>query len=178
MSAVLQTVPRRELLLGCGNSRAKRIHFEHVPAQFENLTTLDADARCAPDVVHDLNVLPYPFDDCAFDEIHAYEVLEHCGRQGDWRYYFAQWSEFWRIMKPGAFFCATVPAWDSAWVWGDPGHTRIISRESLSYLDQDHYQQVGVTSASDYRDVWRGNFHIVAVDDPPEQFAFVLQAIK
>ena len=29
-----------------------------------------------------------PFGDDAFDEIHAYEVLEHTGRQGDWRFFF------------------------------------------------------------------------------------------
>lgn len=169
---------RRELLIGCGNDRKKRVKFDDIPEDFENLTTLDLSADVGADHVHDLCVTPYPFEDNTFDEIHAYEVLEHCGAQGDWRLFFAQFYEFWRILKPGGYFCATVPAWDSEWAWGDPGHSRVINRGSVSYLDQDHYKQIGRTSASDYRSVWKGNFHCVAVADPKDQFVFVLKAIK
>jgi len=169
---------RRELLLGCGNDRRKRVKVGAMPPEFENVTTLDVAPDTNPDVVHDLCVVPYPFEDNTFDEIHAYEVLEHCGAQGDWRLFFAQFSEFWRIMKPDGYMCATVPAWDSQWAWGDPGHSRIINACSISYLDQDHYKQIGHTSASDYRSVWKANFHCIATSDPPEQFAFVLQAKK
>jgi hypothetical protein len=65
-----------ELLIGCGNDRKKKVRFSEVPDEWTNLTTLDIDPEAKPDVVHDLNVLPYPFEDNQFTEIHAYEVLE------------------------------------------------------------------------------------------------------
>lgn len=169
---------RRELLIGAGNSRIKRIHFPEIPEKFEGLTTLDMASDCGADVVHDLDVLPYPFADDEFDEIHAYDVLEHCGRQGDWAYFFAQFAEFHRILKPNGYLCATVPAWDSPWAWGDPGHTRVITLGSLSFLDQAHYEQIGRTGSTDYRHAWRGNFRGIAANESEHQLGFVLQAIK
>lgn len=170
---------RRELLIGCGQSRDKRISFDGVPPDWTNLTTLDIRAETGADVVHNLEVLPYPFEDNAFDEIHAYEVLEHCGDQGDAETFFAQFSEFWRILKPDGHFCATVPMWDSPWAWGDPSHRRVITAGTISYLDQDHYaEQYGKTSSSDFRSIWKGNFHVTAIQDSEHQFAFVLKAIK
>ena len=168
----------RELLIGCGNSQTKRIHFPGIPEKFENLTTMDLSDVVGADVVHNLDDMPYPFEDNTFDEIHAYEVLEHCGQQGDWKYYFKQWSEFYRILKPGGYFCATVPAWDSPWAWGDPGHTRLITKECLSYLDQDHYKQVGNNSSSDYRNVWKGDMKCTGYNESEHQLGFVLKVFK
>jgi SAM-dependent methyltransferase len=169
---------RRELLIGCGDSRDKRISFEGVPTKFENLTTLDIRPSTGADVIHDLNVLPYPFEDNTFDEIHAYECLEHCGKQGDADFFFAQFSEFFRILKPGGHLCGTVPMWDSVWSWGDPSHTRVITAASLSYLDQDHYtEQYGKTSTSDFRHIWKGDFK-VTVQETEHQLGFVLKANK
>lgn len=180
MSAVIKEglADYRELMIGCGNSRNKRIQFAGIPKDFCDLTTMDLSSDCGADVVHDLNVLPYPFADNSFDEIHAYEVLEHCGVQGDWRFYFAQFSEFYRILKPNGYLMGTVPMWDSPWAWGDPGHTRIISKQCLSYLDQDHYKQVGNNSSSDYRNVWKGNFQCTGFQESEHQFGFVMRAVK
>lgn len=167
-----------ELLIGAGNSRAKRVWCEGIQQEFEKLVTLDMDTSLDVDIHHDLNILPYPLKDNEFDEIHAYEVLEHCGTQGDWRFFFAQFAEFWRILKPNGHLCGTVPMWDSPWAWGDPGHTRIINVNALSYLDQDHYKQVGQNSASDYRGVWKHNFHVIGIQESEHQLGFILKAIK
>jgi Methyltransferase domain len=149
-----------ELLIGCGNSRTKHLSFGGNPV-WHHLVTLDHNPACDPDVVHDLEVLPYPFASEAFDEIHAYEVLEHTGRQGDWRFFFAQWAEFHRILKPRGYFLGTVPHPTSVWALADPSHTRVIPVESLGFLSQRFYRQVGHTSASDFRGIWKGNFELV-----------------
>jgi SAM-dependent methyltransferase len=149
-----------ELLIGCGHSRVRQLGVTPGGA-FSKLVTLDINPECAPDIVHDLGVLPYPFEADAFDEVHAYEVLEHVGRQGDWRFFFAQWSEFYRILCPGGHFFGTVPHHSSPWAWGDPSHTRAITLESLAFLDRRFYEQLGRTSASDFRAVWRGDFRIL-----------------
>jgi len=168
-----------ELLIGCGNSRRKPLKFEGSTDVWNDLTTLDIDPDCKPDVLHDLTVCPYPFADNQFDEIHAYEVLEHCGKQGDWRLFFRQFDEFWRILKPNGLFIATVPMWDSVWAWGDPGHSRVITRETLIFLNQQEYElQIGKTSMTDYRSVYKGNFHSCGVVEVEVSLGFALKAIK
>jgi SAM-dependent methyltransferase len=164
-----------ELLVGCGTDRAKKVRFELIPPVWTDLTTLDIDPSLNPDVVHDLTVLPYPFADESFREVHAYEVLEHCGTQGDWKFFFGQFYEFWRILKPGGYFIATVPMWDSPWAWGDPGHTRVIAKQALVFLDQRRYEQLGKTVMTDYRTWWKGDFATVATDENEHTLAFVLQ---
>lgn len=168
-----------ELLIGCGTDRKKKVTIEGMPKEWSGeLVTLDIDETLNPDVVHDLNFCPYPFDDDMFDEIHAYDVLEHCGRQGDWRFFFDQFYEFWRILKPGGLFVGLVPAWDEVWAWGDPGHTRVIPKEMLSYLFQESYEQVGNTAMTDYRFYWKGDFEPVALREDHGVLGFVLRAKK
>ena len=169
----------RELLIGCGNNRSKKVRHGDISADWSNLTTLDMDPDTKPDVLHDLDVLPYPFDDNTFDEIHAYEVLEHCGKQGDWKGFFAQFTELHRILKPDGLLIATVPMWDSPWAWGDPGHTRVITSGTLAFLSQRFYEmEVGHTNATDYRHVYKGNFELAAINEGEHQMGFVLKAVK
>lgn len=169
---------RRELLIGCGNSRDRIIKVDD-HEEWSDLVTLDHDPLCGPDVLHDVEKVPLPFEDEAFDEIHAYEVLEHVGRQGDFRFFLAQFSDFWRILRPNGAVCGSCPATRSAWLWGDPGHTRVIQGESLTFLDQAEYtKQVGHTPMSDYRHWYKADFQLMFSDTLNGRFFFALRAIK
>lgn len=151
----------KELLIGCGNSREKKLFAPVENSEWHNLTTLDWSPACKPDVVHDLNVLPYPFIDNEFDEIHAYEVLEHLGRQGDWKFFLDQFAELWRILKPGGMLFGSVPLPSSPWAWGDPSHTRVIALESFVFLRQKAYEQnVGKTTMTDFRAHYTANLEL------------------
>jgi SAM-dependent methyltransferase len=165
----------RELLGGCGLSREKRIVFDQVPKEWRNVTRLDIDPSSGADVIHDLNILPYPFEDETFDECHFYECLEHVGSQGDWKFFFSQFAEFYRILKPNGWFCGTVPMWNSPWAFGDPSHTRVIPKEMFSFLSQEHYDQCGTTPCSDFRPYWKGNFITKALVESKHTLKFVLQ---
>ena len=171
-------MPYRELLIGAGSRRAKSIHLTEHPT-FENVTTLDVDPLCKPDVLWDLNIGPLPFEPDTFDEIHAYEVLEHIGTQGDWRGFFAEFSDYWRILKPRGMLFGTCPDATSRWAWGDPGHTRIIGPECLTFLSQAQYvAQVGKTPMTDYRNVYKADFELEISQANSGTHHFGLRAIK
>lgn len=172
---------RRELLLGCGHDLRRKVTFEDRQG-FEGLVTLDVNREVSPDVVFDLSSDdPLPFADDSFDEVHAYDVLEHTRQQGDWRGFFREFSEFWRVLRPGGYVCGLVPRHDRPWAWGDPGHTRVIQRETLGFLDQAAYAaecRPGGTNRTDYRFAYRADFHLRAWEDLDVQSAFVLEAVK
>jgi len=160
----------KELLLGCG-SRTEKDMFVGSD-KFENVTRLDCNKDHNPDVVWDLTQHPLPFADEEFDEIHAYEVLEHIACQGDHEFFFREFSEYWRILKPGGRFYASVPV--GVWVWGDPSHKRTITKETLTFLDQAQYSQIGTTSMSDFRDIYKVSFKVVDMFES-DKFYFVLE---
>lgn len=186
----------RELLLGCGYSRERRVIppmaiMRDDERRFVNVTTVDANAACKPDVIANLDSLDwrgkyiednfrawYPIKD-TYDEIHAYELLEHLGTQGDFASFFRFFSVAWYTLKPDGFFCATVPSRFSPWLWGDPGHRRAILPESLVFLCQPEYtKQLGNTSMSDYRHFYREDFDIVQSIDDRVTHSFILRAVK
>ena len=106
--------------------------------------------------------------------------MEHTGPQRARRSFFAQWSEIWRILKPGGYFIGTSPNWDSPWAWGDPGHTRIIGAQQLQYLSQQNYvEQVGKTAMTDYRFVYKGDLTVEQFSpNGDHQSVYVLKAHK
>jgi len=165
-----------ELLLGCGSSRVKKLHQQGRP-DWDGLVTLDLEARHNPDIVHDLNN-PLPFPDNSVDEIHAYEVLEHCGSQGDYKFFFGQFSDFWRVLKNGGVILGTVPLPTSPWAWGDPSHTRVIPKDSFIFLCQPEYAQVGITPMSDFRSIYKADFDIIHLYENGDILEFGLKAVK
>lgn len=167
--------PYTELMLGCGHLRKKRIKLPEDKDEFKNLVTCDINPRVNPDVLHDLNILPWPFQDEEFDEVHAYEVLEHLGQQGDYKAFFDHFNELYRILKPGGILYASTPAWDGIWAWSDPGHTRIISEGSLIFLDRDNYTNNGETPITDYRDIYHGDFLLEGAKANNDSLYFMLR---
>ncbi len=168
----------RELLMGCGNSRAKKLTFDD-NFTWDELVTIDHDPNCGADIIHDLDVTPWPLEANQFDAVHAYEVLEHMGRQGDYKAFFRHFGEIYRVLKHGGYLYATVPAWDDVWAWADPSHTRVIAPETLVFLDQTEYvKQVGKTPMTDFRWLWKGDFEPIACDRKGGHYWIALQAHK
>ena len=165
-------------MLGAGSSRQLLVQtpLAHETAE---ITTVDIVASHNPDVLWDLEVTPWPFKDDSFEEIHAYEVLEHLGHQGNAREFFSHFGEIYRILKPGGILAGSVPQWDSMWAWGDPSHTRVICEGSFAFLDQTEYtKQVGKTPMSDFRSIWKGDLQIDNLQKMGGRLFFYGQAHK
>jgi len=168
----------KQLVIGAGRYKKRRIILGN--ENYKNAVSLDVNEKVKPDIVWDLNDRPLPFEDNEFDEIHAYDVLEHVGKQGDWKGFFDEFTEYWRILKKDGLFYITAPLPNGLWAWSDPGHTRVISKELFIFLNQDSYDNEE-SQMTDYRKYWSGNFEFVKDVTPHGEDnigAYILRAKK
>lgn len=179
----------RELVLGCGPNPQKFIFSPlSQSATFENPTTVDFNSEHSPDVIHDLNVLPWPFEDNSYEEIHCYNILEHLSSQGDYKTFFKHFEEMWRVLKNGGYICGISVDFDSIHLWSDPGHTRAITRQMLSsFLSREQYElRAGKSSLTDYRFCYNGDFEYIPLngdvigdrESHSDSFVFLLKSFK
>ncbi len=149
------------LLIGCGNSREKKVALQGAASFIEPLITLDMNPDCGANFVHNLDERPLPFKDDWFDELAAYDVLEHLGRQGDWKGFFEEFAEYWRIMKPNGLFGILVPTGPD--YLADPGHTRFFSIDWFRFLNQSWYAAALAKGeqVTDYRWFYKRHFETV-----------------
>lgn len=91
------------------------------------------------DVVHDLNVLPWPWLDNSLDEIQAISVFEHLAIT-----LVQALDECWRILKPNGRLIVKFPLWNTPTAHDDPTHHWWWSERVLEVFDpetkygQDH----------------------------------------
>lgn len=71
------------------------------------------------DVVHNLNLLPWPWADGQFTAVYALAVLEHLDPD-----LLTLANEVWRILQPGGRLSVKLPMWNSANTYSDPTHRR------------------------------------------------------
>lgn len=93
---------------------------------------MDNNPSVSPDVLHDLNKFPYPFEDSIFDEIYADNVMEHLIDV------IGVMEELHRIGKPGALLKIDVPYFRAKWAFLDPTHRHFFTAESFTYFDPGH----------------------------------------
>ena len=101
------------LNIGCG-----RVHRE-------GAVNLDISPDVGADVVHDLNTLPWPFQDGQFEQVYAYDVLEHVDDVP------RVLEEIHRVSRPGALLHVTVPHFSSANAFTDLTHRHYFSWRSF-----------------------------------------------
>lgn len=155
------------LMLGAGLTppvRRLRLHDSASDDETE-WTTLDIDPGGHPNIRMDLGDIEMPVSEQItkellsewksstglYDEIHAYDIIEHYGQQGNYEGFFRGFSVLHRALKAGGALIGTTPAHDSLWLWSDPGHRRVITIQTLAFLVKDHYKQLGRTRCTDYR---------------------------
>jgi SAM-dependent methyltransferase len=84
------------------------------------------------DVVHDLNVLPWPWADESFDLIVARSVFEHLDRD-----LVACLDQCWRILRSGGEIQIKVPHWQADAAYQDPTHRWRFTLGSFDVFDPD-----------------------------------------
>lgn len=106
--------------LGCGNKK------------YPGAVGIDMNPLSDADIIHDLNSVPYPFEDSMFDEIIADNIIEHLNNV------IQVMEELARISKVGATIKVIVPYFRSKWAYIDPTHRHYFTVDSFAYFDQDH----------------------------------------
>jgi SAM-dependent methyltransferase len=115
----LLSVDGLKLLLGCGeDDRPGWVHVDRVALPHVN-------------VIHDLDVYPWPFADNAVEYIEALDVLEHLNDT------VAFMDECWRILSPSGTLYVQAVGWQSENLWRDPTHKRGFHPETFAYFDPD-----------------------------------------
>jgi glycosyltransferase involved in cell wall biosynthesis len=109
-----------KLNLGCGG--------EHLTGW----VNVDKFAEAHPDVIHDLERLPWPFQDGCADEILMKHVLEHLGRDGDT--FLGIIKELYRVCAPGARVRIVVPHPRHRDFLQDPTHVRPVLAEMFEHF--------------------------------------------
>lgn len=108
------------LNLGCGRRRV------------EGAVNVDLTEETSPDVVHDLNVRPWPFPDDCFGEVLAHDVVEHLAET------IETLEEIHRVCRDGARVKITVPHFSSSNAFTDPTHRHYFGRFSFGYVTGGH----------------------------------------
>lgn len=107
------------LNLGCGNKpMANAVNHDLVRH------------RAEVDVVHDLNVLPWPWADGSFDQVVARAVLEHLRIT-----LLESVNECWRVLRPGGTLWMKLPHWQHDMGWIDPTHYWHFSLKTVDLFD-------------------------------------------
>jgi predicted SAM-dependent methyltransferase len=124
------------LILGAGNKKYD------LPGA--TITRVDMNANVNPDVVHNLDQMPYPFEDSQFDQIILDHVLEHLDNIP------AVMDQLHRIARNNAKITIVVPYFRSILAHIDPTHRHCFTWDTLSYFNCDHpyHKQYAMTNNS------------------------------
>lgn len=90
-------------------------------------TTIDVLDLPGVDIVHNLDVLPWPFADNTFDLIFAHSVFEHLDDQ------IAIMKEMKRILKPKGRIVIAVPYFRCPDAFTDSTHKHFFTTRSMDY---------------------------------------------
>lgn len=94
------------------------------------------------DLVHDLNVRPWPLEDECGLAVIAHQTLEHLHDL------IATMTEIWRICQADAWVEIVVPYYASAGAHGDPTHCHTFSETSFLYFEPgfvEAFSDYGIT---------------------------------
>jgi SAM-dependent methyltransferase len=131
--------PGQILDIGCGSAKTP------------GAVGLDISPDTAADIVHDLDVFPYPIEDSSFDQILLQDVIEHV------REPIRVFEELHRIARPGARVQLRTPHFSSVLAYGDPTHRHYFSTLAIRSLAEPrfaHYTAVRFRVVRIALDLW------------------------
>ena len=117
----------------------KKLNLGSADKRIPGFLNVDKFDAFAPDIIHDLEVLPYPFLDSEIDEIKLIHVLEHIEQIPD--VFIKIMKELYRVCYNQANIYISVPHPRHDDFFADSTHVRPITTLSLSLFDLDLNKQ-------------------------------------
>jgi len=125
--------------LGCGSKK------------WPGAVGLDVSSDTDADIVHDLDVFPYPLEHDAYDVVLMQDVIEHVEDL------YGLMAEVNRIARPGARVLVRTPHFSSMLAFSDPTHRHYLSLLAISGLAEPgfaHYSATRFRVVSNRVDLW------------------------
>ena len=135
--------------------------------KIEGYLNVDLFPECQPDLVYDLESLPWPWESNSVEQVLFNHSLEHIGQNP--RVFLGMMKELYRVCKDQARITINVPHPRSDDFINDPTHVRIITPGLLSLFDRDINDEVKRKGAANTRFA-----HYLGVDFYIERKQFVL----
>ena len=114
-----------KLNLGCGNDFKEGY--------------VNVDKYGTPDIQHDLEIFPWPWEDSSVTEIVLSHVLEHLGQNT--QIYLRLIQELYRVCKDQGLLHITVPHPRHENFINDPTHVRMITPEGIALFSKKYNEQ-------------------------------------
>lgn len=115
-----------KLDVGCGDNKEQEAGW----------IGMDIEPFEVVDVVHDIEIQPWPFPDETFTLLSSSHVLEHIDARK--KGLIRIMDEAWRVLKFGGQFRISFPHAGSLGFWSDPTHINGMTPRTFSYFDPMH----------------------------------------
>jgi len=114
---------KRALDIGCGKRKLK------------GALGIDKQEESEADVVHDLNIFPWPLETNGFDIIIAQHILEHLNDISK------VMNEIYRVSKPHSILVIQAPYFRSVEAFTDLTHKHFFTVHSLDFLPSSKFKK-------------------------------------
>ncbi len=111
-----------KLNMGCGNNK------------MEGWVNVDMFSECSPDVVCNLESIPWIWETSSATEVKFHHSLEHMG--ADSKLFLSMMKELYRVCAPGCIVRITVPHPRHDNFINDPTHVRAISPNLMALFSK------------------------------------------
>jgi len=121
-----------KLDIGCGNHKDT------------GWVGIDIQQLPGVDIVHDLNMHPWPIEADSVEEAKAWHIIEHIppvaiNSAGETWFPFLEFmDECWRVLKPGAHIDIETPYGSSNGFIHDPTHCNPVDEITFEHFDPDY----------------------------------------
>ncbi len=102
----------------------------------EGFIGVDKESGEGVDIVHDLEVYPWPFANDSVYEIYCSHYVEHV------RDLIKFMDECYRILQPLGLMTIVCPYWANIRAWQDPTHVRCINEKTFCYFDRQWVKSI------------------------------------
>jgi len=138
--------------VGCGDRKT------------EDALGIDIVSLPGVDIVHDLNVFPWPLESGSFDKVFMLNILEHLDDT------IRIMKEVYRVLRPGGIVHIEVVYWNHKYTWSDPQHKHAFTDISWEFFTGKRKQYYTDYAFEMVSLVWQYDYHLKFIPKTLKRF--------